>query len=736
MAESGASGVELQPRKRGSIRASVSSTVGAAEAGSIEVISPGTAYFSVKLLIFGVHPNFPWSSVLLVDEPDVSYRPLRRWVSRGLSGLSWLYSAFVITLITALWIRGLAFSRYRNAPAEQMAYGCLYLCPILAFIRGVYVYSFRRDHETHVWDLVDQENAEMATIQRAADAVSTAAAAAEEALQRATASPASNAAGSVGVGDKNVDDDHAVEHPDTEAPDTQQRYRSDGSMVRMITLRNQEMPGIHHSRKRFLSLAWSTIDFRYSLISLMVITLCWLPVNLHLFRPLFTGDYPTVIDWLADVPPDDTDDRMMNAFSVSGYAFLLMLGNFYQMGTMLTCQNVQCLIAGMIATRSERLRKRAKQARKLPAAGARVWRMYLQRWTKRVDEDTTKQLFAPLAARWLELQATLVSLFAVIFFIVLVKEGGSTPKIAIFITATWQMGFFAFYAVINDKRRAMLKFLHAELETGPDGGVMKLRQPTVVDLLNAKGQKLPPEAVHGSDELDDGDATQNKGLGAAPSTEVLVPSTDDEARRERDDDGYDDDHDGRSTRGSSVVSDDTESTVTSEQTDVRSPEEEDEAKTNGNSGRVKRQVDPRRASLNPTAKYGVLQPSTLVLKLYPVMVIACMIISVFWIGVVLMRSWLNYLECVKDLESSGFLVFDFSRCSEAEFRQMTIEAAFTSYVRSSLPTFPSMLCRIFIIDDFTLLFLLLLVACSHSYSECSSRFGSAWLCSAIKRSSR
>ena len=157
----------------------------------LQIVSPPTAGFAWHLLLTGMLPNFRWDLVLSAHEPEstahtaddeaavtnpeagypnsapklkVRMLGARKILAIALSLLTWVYSLMVLVLTTALWLRVIAFQGFRNAPAENIGFGAYFFLPIANLIRGWYCFAYRKDHERYVWELFDQEEAELRAI--------------------------------------------------------------------------------------------------------------------------------------------------------------------------------------------------------------------------------------------------------------------------------------------------------------------------------------------------------------------------------------------------------------------------------------------------------------------------------------------------------------------------------------------------------------------------------------------
>jgi len=625
------------------------------------VLSPPTSVFVVTLALFGALPNFRWEAVFPASEdeqldaaadsedavtPSMELRSLQRdeatdtalpvsssapdimpnvpkdgWLSPGSRRLlirvlragTYLYSGCVFALMLALWIRVLQFRNYRHEPVEKIAYGVYYILPLLAVVRSWYVYGYRGDHFQYVWDVVAQENSELATEDRA-----------NAALLQPDNVPAATA-------EDNVTDAVATEDADLNQPEPPRR--ASGQIIRTVTVvqpdQQPELPGLHHSRKRFLSLAWTTVDRTFGTLSLVVIFFIWLPVNLHLFRPLVTGEAPSEIDWLAAVPPDELDNRLLGV-SVSGYCFVLMLGSYYQVASMFMCLNMHCMFGAMLTTRAERLFRRTKLATGLPAKAQTIWMQHVAHWRKRLRSYNERFVINPHVMVWLQVHAALVVVYTVLFGALLLYTGGDNPRIVIFLASVSHMGAFALQSAVNDKGATMLRRAEMQAMANTLG---RLDSAEVVSSTAATYPEQP-----GKDKLI---AVDSASFAKMDRSLVASPSAD----------------------GTTIQHHFTtlERQVSKEQLTGSQP--------------------AKRASV-VLREYGILHPMALIPRLLPAMWLQGVGIAVVWIALVVVRSWLNYLECSRNPETYGFLDFDFTRCSTSDFLQITIEAALTSYVCS------------------------------------------------------
>ena len=694
--------------------ASVSSASSAQRAYRLQIISPPTSRFTCHMALMGMLPNFRWDLVLGVTDPGTGsaadnvtdavnssllQNVVRKTIAALLSRLTWLYSLGVFALVLALWVRVIVFDGFVHAPVENIGYGTFYLLPIVILIRGWYCYGYRKDHERYVWDLLDQEEAELRAMDRAdqidqgvlfpagttdqngpdvARATDPAAptlpdpqhgasqadldrhgseptqglpatsvtrlSSAQRLMARVQADVAATRSGEVFP--PLAGENGSAAGPDNVSSSADDRiFRpATGSMMRAVTIR-EEKPGLHHSRRRFLSVAWKTVDLQWGFFSIAGVLLVWVALNLHFFKPLFTGVAPSEIDWLLQVPPDHTDRKLLDV-SVSGYCFALMFGSFLQVGLIVTSQNAHCFIGSLLMLRAERLRRRVKQLSSVSSGAADIWKQYLKRWHAKIQRGVSVSVYDPIATRWLGLQFSGALVFTAVFGGLLLYNGGASPRIPIFVITCMQFGWFSMYITVNDKRRA-LQHMTAEdlgLEQNTTAGVVPAGHGIAVSagmtssgLLMSGASKpmvsLPRQATNPL--LTDTLASIPASSSSSPDSGVVAAA------------------ENASSAGGSFIGVTAHRYSTEVETDTSTA----------------------------MHKFNVHHPIAMMRRLVPPLILQAFLISLVWIGWLYIRAWLNYLECSKSVENGGFLGFSYERCTTNEFTQISIESALTSYVR-------------------------------------------------------
>jgi len=412
---------------------------------------------------------------------------------------------------------------------------------------------------------------------------------------------------------------------------------------------------MHHSRKRFLSLGWSTIERRFGKLNLLLIVFTWAPINLHLFRPLFTGEAPSEIDWLTRVAPDSLDETLLKV-SVSGYCFALMLASFYQYACMLVCMATHTLSTELLTLRTERLYQHAKRALQMPAAAQDIWLKHIARWRHRLNGDAHVLLKDPLSRWWVITHSILVSVYSLLFLGVLFYTRGAQPNNVIFLASMTHLSMLVLYLAVTDKGIALADRLASRwmqpnqtftnkafpkgktVETGADA-----------DTVVSPSQAAPDRQVSFAPE-------PLKGTGTTPETAKDAPAT--PIQRE------------------------------------------------ANQSTMEFRPSETKRGSHMLHRYNVLDPRALIPRLLPTMLWQALIISMIWIGWVLLRCWINNLECYRDPVDNGYLSYDFTRCTSASFRQMSVEWALVPTVRPEKSS-----CFELIIDSCSLAFLCAFATC-------------------------
>lgn len=506
-------------------------------------------------------------------------------------------------------------------------------------LRGWITYGWNREHERLLWDLVEQENAELNTLDTQQTLVRSEALAACSDQIDASRGTSVASADVVSSPDMTSDVGNALNPVDLPAL---RRVRSPS-----------EAPGVHHDRKRFLSLSWAAIDHRHGRINLLAIALCWLLINWHLFHPLFTGQPPHEIDWLAQVEPDANDRYLMQA-SVSGYAFALILASFYQVGIIFTMQTVQLWGASLITLRAERLYKRLKAARRFQPAARTLWVSYVTEWKQKLIEDTSKLIFAPFSYWWLAFHISFTMLFSLLFAILLLYNGGSSPSLAIFITTSWQLGFLGLYTMNNDKRRAMIQFVETDL------GKMTSTDDATDDACAVDpGQNKPHGqrddiALHALDDSNGTPATETVELDPQPiSRPSSVANSYDVSTNTSADE---------SVVVKSPLSHSSSALLTTKDVDTVSPRD-------------------RRASRVLGTLFGVRNPAALIGALLPRLLLHSVVLGTCWLAIIMFQVGLSYPTCAYDVDSSSFLKYRYDQCSNSEYYSSAIDSSFISWVR-------------------------------------------------------
>lgn len=589
--------------------------------------APSQALFCRTLVALGCLPTFDWRNV-------ITPRGWKAHLVKALAISTWIYSCTVLALLIAAWIRVLAFQGYEHSPVENIAYGCLYILPIVALLRGWITYGWNREHERLLWDLVEQENAELNTLDAQQTLATTEAlAACSGHIDASRASSVASAADATSSGDRSGDMGNALNPVDIPA------------LRRVRSL--SEAPGVHHDRKRFLSLSWAAIDHRHGRINILAIALCWLLINWHLFHPLFTGMPPHEIDWLAQVAPDVNDRYLMQA-SVSGYAFALIIASFYQVGIIFTMQTVQLWGASLITLRAERLYKRLKAARRSVPAVRTMWISYVTEWKQKLIEDTSMLIFAPFSYWWLAFHISFTMLFSLLFAILLLYNGGSSPSLAIFITTSWQLGFLGLYTMNNDKRRAMLRYV--EIELGKTRAASHAGSSDQTNETNAPSNNI---AANEAGELYDTQATEAIELDPQP---ISRPSSVATAYERSTNTAIDE-----PVIPTSPLTPSSSALLTTKDADTVSPRD-------------------RRASRVLGAQFGVRTPSALIRALLPRLLLHSAALGSCWLAIIMIQVGLSYPTCAYDPDSSSFLKYRYDGCSNADYYASSIDSAFISWV--------------------------------------------------------
>jgi len=618
-------------------------------------------------------PNFRWDLVLSVHQlepnahtakdevgdanphagasstaPKLGVRMLgaRKIAAIALSSLTWVYSLMVLVLTTALWVRVVSFRGFRNAPAENIAFGAYFIMPVAILIRGWYCFAYRKDHERYVWDLIDQEEAEMQVMHQAeqlhADPWKSTSSLDDrsqnngESFAGSSTLPPPQELGIANTSNRMDQRQQILQFPEMskaagKIPDEQPRARP-VDMMRAVTMR-QERPGLHHSRQRFLSVGWRTMDRRWSFFSFTLTLLVWAALNAHLFRPLFTGIAPSEIDWMLQVPPDGTDNALLNV-SVSGYCCVLMIGSFLQLGIIATAHNVHCLFAALLMIRAERLRRRVKQLTQARPDLASIWGKYVGNWHAKLRQSVGAVIYDPVATRGLWLQFLSFCMFSSIFGGLLLYNGGASPRVPIFLITCMHMCWFALFVAVNDKRRS-LQHLTAQ-SLGMFSNESASANESASDGQLASGTVKSGVFRHNSSRRASGSGATNL---FATSALLPVPAA-----------------------------------VSSAPSFVKQPDDHESASAQ----------DEKMQNPAMTRQNSIYHPVAMTRRLLPNLVLQALAISLLWIGWMCLRAWVNFLECTRSAENAGFLEFSYERCSTNDFTQICIESAFTSYVRITL----------------------------------------------------